>query len=82
MEKQCLRQLARYKVGVIRLLLKGEEGICELGWTETDPVDSELAVSSDLGTNSSTMTIALRELEKLGEIPYYQDKTHSRMVFW
>ena len=53
------------------LTKKGEEGIRELGLGLKDTgVDFKLAVSSDLGRTVQTMTIALRELEKLGEIPY------------
>lgn len=64
------------------LTKKGEEGIRELGLGLKDTgVDFKLAVSSDLGRTVQTMTIALRELEKLGEIPYYQDKRIREWCF-
>ncbi|MBY5009905.1 histidine phosphatase family protein [Streptococcus suis] len=64
------------------LTKKGEEGIRELGLGLKDTgVDFKLAVSSDLGRTVQTMTIALRELEKLGKIPYYQDKRIREWCF-
>lgn len=64
------------------LTKKGEEGIRELGLGLKDTgVDFKLAVSSDLGRTVQTMTIALRELERLGEIPYYQDKRIREWCF-
>ena len=64
------------------LTKKGEEGIRELGLGLKDTgVDFKLAVSSDLGRTVQTMTIALRELERLGQIPYYQDKRIREWCF-
>ncbi len=61
---------------------KGEEGIRELGLGLREAgLDFKLAVSSDLGRTVQTMTIALRELEKLGTIPYYQDKRIREWCF-
>ena len=64
------------------LTQKGEEGIRELGVGLKDAgLDFKLAVSSDLGRTVQTMTIALRELGKLGEIPYYQDRRIREWCF-
>lgn len=83
MEKQCLIQLVGYKVGVIRLLpKKGEEGIRELGLGLKDISES---ISNQLcqatWDEQFKQAIALRELEKLGEIPYYQDKRIREWCF-
>lgn len=64
------------------LTQKGEEGIRELGLGLKEAnIDFKLAVSSDLGRTVQTITIALRELEKLGKIPYYQDKRIREWCF-
>lgn len=64
------------------LTTKGEEGIRELGLgLKERGLKMKLAVSSDLGRTVQTMTIALRELEQLGTIPYYQDKRIREWCF-
>lgn len=60
----------------------GEEGIRQLGLGLKDAALSfDVAVSSDLGRTVQTITIAQREMEILGEIPYYQDKRIREWCF-
>lgn len=60
----------------------GEEGIRELGLGLREAgVGFQLAVSSDLGRTVQTMTIALKELDLLGKIPYYQNRRIREWCF-
>ncbi len=64
------------------LTTTGEEGIRELGLGLKDAgLNFKLAVSSDLGRTVQTITIAQKELDILGQIPYYQDKRIREWCF-